>query len=400
MSKKNFSVFFLALAVVLLSAGSIFAAAEVSSELASVESVKIDETLVRAGEFAVEAGSSVAVKVTFKALVDASDVKLKLELEGDKVVSETVSAPFDVEKGKKYSKTLTLEIPYELKDKVSSDLTLDMKIWNGDYRTEDNSITLRVQRPSYSVEIMSVDPVESAEAGKSLPVDVTLKNVGYNDLDDVYVTFRIAELGVEKTSYFGDLAALENDSRTKRFYLEMPSEAKAGSYTLEVEAHNADMSAICEKELDMGSAFSDYAFTAEPVKSAAAGSEARFEVVVVNPTDQLRVFKIVAKSGEGLEASVSEQLVAVPAGMTKTVVVSAKPEAEGEYELDVSVFEGEKLVDNLKLSVLASGKSASSDSVVTLSIILGVIFLVLLGTLIALLRKKPGQVEDFGESYY
>ena len=78
----------------------------------------------------------------------------------------------------------------------------------------------------------------------------------------------------------------------------------------------------------------------------------------------------------------------------------SKPSSKGDYTFDVHLFAGEELVDSVKLGVLAEGRSANSGSIVALTIILVIIFLVLLGALIALMKKKPEQSEEFGESYY
>ncbi|KHO55022.1 MAG: hypothetical protein QT10_C0007G0008 [archaeon GW2011_AR19] len=402
MNTKNLLVFFFALASILLVANNFVSAG--ASELVTINDVKIDDVFASGNEVAVVAGETITVKVFFTALQSASDVKLKLELEGAKVSEEAVTAPFTIEREKKYSKTLTLTIPYELQDEVSDELTLDIKVWNGDFRTEDNKISLNVQRPSYNAAIMSIDSAQSVEAGKVLPVDVVLKNTGYNRLDDVFVTVKIGALGLERSSYFGDLVAIESknndDTVTKRFLIELPSNAKAGAYTLEVKASNNDFSVSQSKQIAVKNEFSSSAVVADIKKSASVGSETEFELVIANPTDKLRVFRIVTESNGDLTTGSSAQLVSVPAGQTKTIAVTAKPHSKGDYTFDVSIFAGEELVDSVKLGVLAEGRSANSGSIVALTIILVIIFLVLLGALIALMKKKPEQSEEFGESYY
>ena len=402
MNTKNLWVFFFALASILLVANNFVSAS--ASELVTINAVEIDDVSALGNEVAVVAGETITVKVFFTSLQSASDVKLKLELEGTKVNEEAVTAPFTVEKGKKYSKTLTLTIPYELQNEVSDELTLDIKIWNGDFRTESNRISLNVQRPSYNAAIMSIDTAQTAKAGKVFPIDVVLKNTGYNNLDDVYVTVKIGALGLERSSYFGDLVAIESknndDTVTKRFLIELPSNAKAGAYTLEVKASNNDFSVSQSKQIAVKNEFSSSAVVADIKKSASVGSETEFELVIANPTDKLRVFRIVTESNGDLTTGSSAQLVSVPAGQTKTIAVTAKPHSKGDYTFDVSIFAGEELVDSVKLGVLAEGRSASSGSIVALTIILVIIFLVLLSALIALMKKKPEQSEEFGESYY
>ncbi|MEK6845005.1 MAG: hypothetical protein AABX44_01995, partial [Nanoarchaeota archaeon] len=215
---------------------------------------------------------------------------------------------------------------------------------------------------------------------------------------------KIGALGLERSSYFGDLVAVENkydsDTTTKRFLIEIPSNAKAGAYTLEVKAFNNDFSVSQSKQIAVDNEFPTSAVVAEIKKSASVGSEAEFELVIANPTDKLRVFRIVTESNGDLTTGSSAQLVSVPAGETRTISVTAKPHSVGDYTFDVSIFAGEKLVDSVKLGVLAEGRSTGSGSIVALTIILVIIFLVLLGALVALMRKNPKQSEEFGESYY
>lgn len=401
MNAKNLMVFFLTLAITLLVVGSITAGA--ADELVRIDSVKINDIFASGSEVSVDAGETITVKVMFTALVSASDVRLKLELEGEKVDVENMIGPFTIKAGQRYSKTLTLTVPYELQDATDGDLTLDIKIWNGDFRTEDNSISLGVQRPTYNVAIMSIDSAQSVDAGELLPVEVVLKNTGYDNLNDLFVKVSIPALGIERTSFFGDLISVEDnqndDTQSKRFFLQIPFDAKAGSYVIEVEASNADLSISKTKQILIKNEFSGSTIVTSMRKSVAVGSVAEFEVIVANPTNKLRVFRIITESNGDLSTSSSSQLIAVPAGETRTVTITAQAHSEGEYDFDVSIFAGEELVDSMTLSVLASGRSASG-SVVALTLILAIIFLVLLGALFALLRKKPDQSEEFGESYY
>ena len=163
-------------------------------------------------EASVIAGETVTIKVFFNADVNdsESDVRIKAEIEGDKIDVSAMTKSFDIEDNKRYSKTLSLKVPFELKDELSDDVTLNLKIWNGDYKTEVEDIAIRVQRPSYNPVVKSVSTSQSINAGETFPVDLVLKNVGYNDLDDLYVTVSISELGVQKTSYFGDLVPIED----------------------------------------------------------------------------------------------------------------------------------------------------------------------------------------------
>jgi hypothetical protein len=123
-------------------------------------------------------------------------------------------------------------------------------------------------------------------------------------------------------------------------------------------------------------------------------------VWIVNPTDSVVGYRIVAES----PASVSESMVFVAAGSSKSIAV--EPNAEGEYSFEVGVFnlKGD-LVETITFSGNASGVEASDDKtgtnpIVILTVILAIIFIVLLVVLIVLLGKKPEKSGEFGESYY
>lgn len=355
----------------------------------------------------VVAGETVAVKVSFTALADATDVKVKVELDGDKVNVDAMSTPFDVELGKTYTKTLNVEVPFELKDVPSDSLTLDVTIGDGDLESVYENLILNVQRPSYNPVVKSVSVSQSINAGETFPVDIVLKNMGYNDLNDVYVTVGISDLGVKKTAYFGDLVAIENntndnndetDTVSGRIYLEIPYTAKAGVYSLQVEVKNDDVIGDLEKQIVVENDLSENVVVTSASKTVAVGENAEYTLLLLNPTNSLKLYKVIAESNGEISSSVSDSVVAVPAGTSKTVTVTANARLEGDYNFNVNVLSGEKVVSQVTLNLKTEGKSANPIAVLT--IVLAIIFLVLLVVLIVLIGKKPQKSEEFGESYY
>ncbi|MBR9702141.1 hypothetical protein GOV13_04440 [Candidatus Pacearchaeota archaeon] len=406
MEMKNLMVFFLTIVSVLFLVTTVSAA-----EIADVYSVEVDGTDILSSDISVLAGETISVKVFFDALEDASDVKVKVELEGNKVDIDARTTAFDVEEDFSYKKTLNLKVPYELKDEVSDELTLVIKIWNGDHRT-DFETELRVQRPSYNAAVMSISTAQRVDAGESLPVDVVIKNTGYNYLDDLYVTVKIPELGVQRTSYFGDLVSFEctdddaadcdednEDTLKGRFYLEVPYDAISGIYNLEVEAKNSDTVNNVIQQIAIDNDFTSNVVVTSTRKTFAAGQDSEYQLLLVNPTNKLKVYRVVPESSSDLSTSVSESVVAVPSGASRTVSVIANARANGEYDFNVNVFSGEELVSSTTLTADVSGSSIANP-VVVLTIILAIVFLVLLIVLIVLLGKKPEKTEEFGESYY
>jgi len=427
METKKILVSFFAIATVLF----LLATVAASDELASGYSLKVNDMFVvdpPTSAVTVVAGEEIELRVTFTSAVNASDVKVKAELEGQKKDVEAISNPFDVESNGRYTKYLTLKVPSELDDELSDDLSLNVKIYNQDYKTESFEIELRVQRESYDAEVMSISTVQSADAGETLPVDVVLKNVGYNDLDDLYVTVSIPALGVERTGYFGDIVAIEcddddedddeiidtygvlvdrkcneddSDTVSGRIYLEIPENAKSGIYTVEVEVSNDDMSESAFKELVIENEFSGANVIATMTgKAVAVGEDAVYSILIVNPTSKLKVYRIVPEASADLSVSVDESVIAIPAGSSKTVQITANAIAEGAYNFNVDVFAGEELINKVALSANVEGSTVTRNPIVVLTVVLAIIFVVLLIVLIVLLGKKPEKTEEFGESYY
>ncbi|MBI5803130.1 hypothetical protein HY448_00380 [Candidatus Pacearchaeota archaeon] len=359
-----------------------------AADLADVESVEIngiDESGVK--DISVIAGETIPVKIVFESLRNASDVRLKLTLEGTKIDSEADVFVGDVESGKRYVKTLNLKVPYELQDEVSDDLSLELKIWNKDFRTELSDVmVLRVQRPSYNVAVMSVSTSQTIAAGETIPVDIVLKNVGYNDLDDLYVTAKITALGIERTGYFGDLVAVENssddddkdtDTVRGRLFMDVPYSAKPGIYNLEVEVKNSDMTLNKVKQIAIENDFAEVA-----IKSGS-------NLILVNPTNKLRIYNVVADS----PATVSESTIVVPAGSSRTVMV----DSHGAESFKVNVFSGTALVGTVDFTGVKATQASSPAMI--LIVVLAIVFVVLLAVLIVLMTRKPAK-EEFGESYY
>jgi len=391
MNIKNLMISFLAIASVLFLVATVSAAVP----LANILNVEVNGVAESGSQdISVVAGEIITVEVEFTAIEDAENVRIEAELEGEKVDVDTVIGPFDVINGLRYSKTLSIEVPYELKDDAYNDLSLNIKIWNGDYRTEANEIVLVVQRPTYNAEIMSIVTDNKVTAGETFPVDIVLKNIGYNDLDELYVTAKIAGVNVEKTVYLGDLIALEDEDDDEedttlsgRVFLKVPYDIESGIYTLEVKVQNDDLNVIKARQIVVENAFNKVVIPSDD------------GLLIVNPTDNMVVYKIIPEASGDLDITVSKSLVVVPEGSSTWVKVTADGVSKGTYVYDINILAVDgTLVDSVTLTSKVEGGVA--NPVIVLTIILAVIFLVLLVVLIVLIGKKPEQTEEFGESYY
>ena len=373
--QKNFGFFLVVLTGILLTAG-FASAADFSNVQVTIDGVDaLDNAALVVGEV-------VTVKVYFTSSIDTSNLKVQAELEGRKIDVSDVTPSFEVESGHRYVKILTLEIPYELEDEVSDDAKLNLRIWGGDALDFNDDFDVRVQRPSYDADFMSISTTQTVEAGKQLQVTVVLKNIGYNKLNDLYMTVSIPELNVKKTGYFGDIVSVENkddsDLVSGKIFLEIPYEARNGVYTLEVEAKSDDFSTNKVSQITVQNGLLSNVLL--------SGNQ----IIVANPTNQILVLKFVPETSG---VSLSDNLVIVPAGMSKSITVSASGE---NGKVNIYSKDGQ-LLDSI---VIPAGSINGGSAVVVFTVVLAIILLVLLAVLVVLITKKPEKKEEFGESYY
>ncbi len=413
MDMKRILVSFLIVAsfVLLTSVASVSASPIATGD--TFTSVEVDGIQLGAsGNPAITAGESIRVRVEFDAAVNAQDVTLEVELETSDEDPEAETRPFVIESGNSYARTLMLDVPVDLDDELSDFVTLNIEISNDGYSTEE-SYTLRLQRESYKTDLQSVRVPQTVDAGKTFPVDIVLENIGYNDLEDVYVTASIPALGIERTEFFGDIVAIEcddsynseknygvdierkcneddEDTVVGKLFLNVPFDAESGLYALDVSVENDDTFSSKTVQVKIDNAFSGGNFIV-------SGSQ----LLIVNPTNDVVVYRLVPVNTASTSVSLSEGLVAVPAGSSKMVSTSASSSLGDTFTYSVNVFSSDgKLVDAVQFTSTSDGRNdATSNPIVVLTIILAIIFVVLLVVLIVLIGKKPKQ-EDFGESYY
>lgn len=407
MDKRNLVV--LSVFALLFLAASVSAASLTSNYQVTVDGISALQTVggvttLSPNTVSVVAGDKMTVKVYFTSDVNDTNVIVRATVYGGKTTFEGNAQVIDVEAGHQYKEVLTLNVPYNLQDQLSNDLTLSIRIDGDNYETTLNDISLRVQRPSYNVQVESITTPGNIQAGQSFPVEIVLKNIGYNELNDVYASAVISELGVaEGPKWFGDLVALDNctgecnnnNAVVGDIYMKLPYDVKSGVYTLQVVVQNGDLKDVETRQIVVTNSVPDSIIVSNPTQSALAGETVSYSMLIVNPTDNVKVYKIVADTG----ATPSQSVVAVPAGSSSTVNVAASSNDQGKHVFNVNVFDGNTLVKTVPLELDVT--SGSSNTIVVLTIVLAIIFLVLLVVLIVLLSKKPEKAnEEFGESYY
>jgi len=351
------------------------------------------------------AGEVVPVRVSFSAIQDSTDVKVRVSVyDGHDDVTD-VTGRFNIVKDSRYSKLLSLRLPSDL-DTESDDLTLNVEVYDADHGTDDfdDDYRIRMQRESYELDVLAIDYNTRVSAGDVFPVVVVLKNVGFERADDNFVVASVPELGISSRGYAGDLIPTEDytdyddeeDSTQKTVYLKVPANAASGVYELEVKVFNDDTETVITRLVNVGSASSTTVLASAKNQDVNAGETKTYDLVIVNSAKSVKVFNIQTISGPVLTVS-APTVVTVGPDSSEVVPVSvavSRDAAVGTYTFSVDV-DGEQVV----LGANVTGKSVST-SVVALTVILVIIFVVLLAVLVILLTRKEQPIEEVETSYY
>lgn len=351
-----------------------------------------------------DAGDTVPVKVSFIGIADASDVKVRVEIYGGSEDFFQSTSRFNVVSGSVYTKLLNLQLPSDLRD-TTKDLVLKVRIYNQDneYSAE---FPIVMQRDSYKLDVISLDFDSSVSAGDSVPVAVVIKNIGFENSQDGFVTITIPELGVYAKGYFGDLVAVDNctsgsecdvqDATQKVLYLKIPETAKDGVYSLIAKVYDSDSVSTVTESISVSASTATQVIPATKSQDMKAGETKTFTMILVNSGSKIMVYNLQAVSGSDLTVSVPS-VVTVDAGSSKEVqvTVTASSDAEaGVYPFTVSA-NGVSTTFNANVT----GKTVSL-SAVALTVVLVIVFIVLLVVLIVLLTKKDKPTTEVETSYY
>ena len=392
----------LALAILSIAGASAFGYVT-SLEVSGVE-------VLNGAEVATFAGQTIPVRVVFYAYDNASDVRMKAWVSGEKEYAVSTDR-FDVLAGKVYSRLISVKMPEKVDPSEDLKLEIVLESRNGGI-ADSQEVSLSAQRESYNVEILDATLDSEVSAGESIALDIVLKNAGRQFAEDTFVKAKIPALGVESKSYFGDMSPVDQanpdkeDAAERRMYLNVPSSTPAGIYLVEIEAYNADSSATTTKKVSVVNAAADSSVvvSSASTKKFAAGEAGEYSLTLVNSGDKIRVYDLVSEAPASLDVSLSDTMVVVPAGSSKTVSVNAVASEDGRYNFAVNVYSDGALVKRYNyladVSGTKSSKSLAGNATVLLTVVLAIIFVVLLIVLIVLLTRKPEKAEEFGESYY
>lgn len=412
MASKNLLVYLAAVFVLVAFAAGASAFGNITGvEVNGVQALGTSSSL----DFANFAGQKVPVLVTFVATENASDVRVKAWFSGESG-NAAVSERFDVLAGRVYTKIAYLDVPFDLRDSLDESRKLMVDVENRDQTAQQVEIEFTVQRENYKLAILDVSMNSEAKAGDSLAIDVVLKNAGRKSADDAFLRITIPELGIDTKTYFGDLSPVDranpdkDDASERRTYVRIPVDAPAGLYTVNLEAYNSDSDAKTTKKLVVsGASEGVLAISSASSQTFNVGEKGQYMLTLVNRGTTIAVYKLTATAPKDLNVYISEPLVVVPAGSSKTVSVEADSSVRDAYTFSVNVNseQGTPVSQQSFIANVVEGSSSgvrslgtASNATVLLTVILAIIFIVLLVVLIVLLTRKPETKEEFGESYY
>ncbi len=415
MASKNLLVYLVAVFALVALASGVSAFGNITGvEVSGVPALGTTPTV----DFANFAGQKVPILVVFTATENASDVRVKAWFSGAKDNS-AVSERFDVLAGRTYTRVAYLDVPFDLKDSLDEPRKLLIGVENRDQTADQVEITFTVERESYRLDILDVNMQSEISAGESLAIDVVLKNTGRKFADDAFLRITIPELGIDTKTYFGDLSPIDQanpdkeDASERRTYVRIPVDAPAGLYTVTLHAYNSDSEASATKRvLVKGVSETALAVPSQTSKTFKTGESAEYKLTLVNRGTTIAVYKLTATAPRDLNVDISDPLVVVPAGSSKTVSIMASSSVRDAYTFSVNVnseegtpvsqntFVANVVEDDRKTTGSGFNLGGTSNATVLLTVILAIIFIVLLVVLIVLLTRKPETKEEFGESYY
>ena len=417
MEYKNILVLLVAIFAVSMTIASVSA-----DNFASITSVEVNGVVVDLGSSAsnvnvgIIAGQTIPIKVNFGAQGNASDVRLKAWISGASGYSYS-SDRFDVYSGSSYSNTVALQVPLNIDP--TEGLQLHVSLESQDSGYTEQVINLAAQRESYLLEILDANMDSTVQAGDNVPVDVVLRNRGSHNSDDTFVKVSIPALGVEQRAYFGDMSPVDQplssngqdvlntqDASERSMVLSIPLSAKPGVYTVQIDAYNGDSSTEVTRKVVIAGPSSD-TLVVSPIQSQTfgVGDQGTYSITLVNSGDKIKVYNIAAvSSSDALSVSVDQSLVAIPAGSSQTIKVTASATKADIYTFAVNVQSAGDNVAKESFTANVSGSSTGSaitgNTAVVLTVVLAIVFVVLLVVLIVLLTRKPEKSQEFGESYY
>lgn len=372
---------------------------------------------------ALERNEQLSVKVVFKATKDLSNIKVHAWLNGYREEIEARTGEFDVFKDNLYSKTLFLDIPYDIDARELYTLYVKIEGKQEFSGVDEAKINVQVQRIANILDILSIDLYDhqnyykevcgqctsTFNAGSTLYVDVVVKNRGNHKAEDVYVKVSIPGLGISRNVYVGDIEAYDGysgkqeDTEKVTIALQLPE--NEGSYALEIEAYNSEISdretreIVLEKELERDIQIMPQVTEATVNK----GGVASYSLLIANMGETSENFVIeVLGTQSWSTATVVPATFRLASGESKIITINLKVDKDADsrtYPFTVRVKYGNEAK---QYNFTANVSETAFDWKIFLMIV-GIVLAVVIIVLLVITLIKQGKTSEEKpelESYY
>jgi uncharacterized membrane protein len=274
---------------------------------------------------------------------------------------------------------------------------------------------MNVQRASDLLEILSVDTYGNSQAGSTLYADVVVKNRGSDKAEDVYVSASIAELGLTRTVYLGDLDEVDNDHEDTEkvtVALPLPSTAKIGSYELKIKAYNSKTGAEEVANVVIAGTTGETGETGEgkvvitpqiTLVKVEQGKGAVYTMSIANFGSKSANVELTTEGTEGWATTqMTPQTFSLASGKTETVsiyLVANEDAIAAEHIFTLKVkYDNNTEQVSLNANVTGAGNTTEFSLKTIMTIIAIVLAVVIIVLLIILLTKK--ETKEVAETYY
>src|SRR3989344_628552 len=200
-------------------------AAHAASVPVVIEDVWVEDDLVKSNEVRadLQRGESFEVKVKVRALEDADNVRLEVQMTGDERHDiDARSEAFSIEAGKVYFPEVTLSLPSNLDLDPESNYVVEVELTGRGKSGVEREFTLDITTARNAIEIEDVlfSPGLTVEAGRSLLAEVRVENNGEKSEEDVKVALELEGIGLD-ADYLDELDNDEEKS-TRQLYVRVP----------------------------------------------------------------------------------------------------------------------------------------------------------------------------------
>jgi len=370
----------------------------------------------------VDEGKEIDVKVTLVAKQAVQDIEVEARIKGyDHGTLSDSTDLFNMAANTQKTKHLKIQLPTKLDKK---EYWLHLTIDSAASKTVKRIVKLNVEPSKHGVDIadVSLSPGTTVKAGRSLLTTVLLENFGDRHEKDVKVTVSVPALGVSASEIVDVLKMDDKNGYNNvdfedvpEMFVPIPAAAKPGEYEVVVTAKYDYLQKTVSKKFKINVVENELFPTEEKLVLAvgpdnaavSAGKTTKFMVGLANQGKSAKAYTLQVSTGDWATAALSETLVVLEAGKTKTVAVdlsTAKDAALGEHTASLTVKSGSELLQTVPLKATVSKATTSSSDGSNLrnglevALIVLVVLLVIVFLIIGFSRLKKDDEEE--QTYY